>query len=182
MESLSFQDAAQWEAWLASHHDEPGGAWLKVRKKNSKQPGITISEAADVGLCYGWIDSIRKSYDDDYFLQKYSRRQPKGSWSRVNVDRAEELIAAGRMREPGFAEINAAKADGRWEAAYVSMKKATTPPDVAAALKADKAAKEAFDRLGRTDQYILILPLLKALTPQTRAARLRKMLENLTVK
>lgn len=178
-EILTFEGAAQWEAWLDSHYQEPGGAWLKIGKKGSARKLITITEAAEVAMCYGWIDSIRKSFDDDCFLQKYSPRRPNGSWSRVNVERAEALIASGRMRAPGHAEINAAKADGRWEAAYESQRNTAVPADLAAALEADDPAREVFDKLGKTDRYLLILPLLKARTPIARAARLQKLMDSL---
>lgn len=174
MEILSFEHPEQWEAWLAEHHGSPDGAWLKVRKKNSRQPAISVTEAADVAHCHGWIDSIRKSLDADHFLQRYSRRRPKGSWSRVNVERVEALTAQGRMRAPGLAEVEAAKADGRWDAAYVKQSEATVPPDLAAALAANPAAGDFFAQLGKTDQYLVMLPLLKATTPETRAARLDK--------
>lgn len=178
--ALTFANAGEWEAWLAAHHNQPEGVWLKVRKKSSAKRSITLSDAADVALCYGWIDSVRQSFDGDYFLQRYSRRQPKGSWSKVNVVRVEALIASGRMRAPGLAEVSAAKADGRWQAAYESQKNATVPPDLKAALKANKAAKESFERLGKTDRYLVVLPLLKARTPKIRAARLQKAIDRMT--
>ena len=178
-EVLTFEDATQWEAWLASHHEQPDGVWVRVSKRGSAKKSITVPEAGDVALCYGWIDSVRRSFDDDYFLQRYSRRRPKGSWSKVNVDRVEALIAAGRLRAPGLAEVNAAKADGRWEAAYESQTNATVPRDVKAALNANKPANDSFDQLGKTDQYLMILPLLKARTPKARAARLQKMIDRL---
>ena len=178
-EVLTFEDASQWEAWLASHHERREGVWVKVSKKSSAKKSITAPGAGDVALCYGWIDSVRRSFDDDYFLQKYSRRRPNGSWSKVNVLRVEALKAAGRMRAPGLAEVNSAKADGRWEAAYESQKKATVPLDVKAALNANKPAKKSFDLLGKTDQYLMILPLLKAQTHKARAARLQKMIDRL---
>jgi uncharacterized protein YdeI (YjbR/CyaY-like superfamily) len=179
VEILSFDDAAQWEAWLVSHHEQADGVWVKVGKKGSPITSITAAEAGDVALCFGWIDSIRKSLDDDYFLQKYSHRRPKGPWSRVNVDRIDALTAAGRMHPAGHAEVDAAKADGRWEAAYESQKNATVPPDLAAALDANKPARHAFDRLGKTDQYLVMLPMLKARTPTSRATRLRKIIGDL---
>lgn len=179
MEVLSFEDAAQWEAWLASHHDQSDGVWVKIGKKGSKQASISIVEAGDIALCHGWIDSIRKYFDDDHFLQRFSRRRPKGSWSRVNIERVEALMAAGRMHPAGLAEVNAAKADGRWEAAYESQKNATVPPDLAAALKANQPARDFFNQLGKTDQYLAMLPLLKAPTPEGRAARLHKMVSDL---
>ena len=180
MEPLRFEKAEQWEAWLAENHADPEGAWVLIGKKGTKKASITLAEAADVALCYGWIDSIRKSVDADFFVQKYSRRRPKGTWSRVNVDRAEALIEAGRMRAPGLAEVNAAKADGRWEGAYESQRNATVPPDLADALKASKAAREFFAQLGKTDRYLVTLPLLKARTPAARAARLQKIIDDLT--
>ena len=176
-EVLTFADAAGWEAWLAAHHEQATGVWVKVAKKGSARGSITAAEAGEVALCYGWIDSLRRSASDGFFLQKYSRRKPHSSWSRINVDRAQALIAAGRMCPPGFAEIDAAKADGRWQAAYESQRNATVPPDLAVALAVNQPANEAFHRLGKTDRYLVILPLLKARTPEARAARLRKTVE-----
>jgi uncharacterized protein YdeI (YjbR/CyaY-like superfamily) len=181
-EALTFENAGQWEAWLAAHHDSAADAWLKIAKKGSGVPTVTIREALDVALCYGWIDSQRKSYDDSYYLQRYSRRRPTSAWSKVNVDRVEELTAAGRMRAPGLAEVAAAKADGRWDAAYASQRTAEVPPDLAAALADRPTARAAFEALGKTDRYALILQLLKARTPETRAARLQKIMATLGAK
>jgi uncharacterized protein YdeI (YjbR/CyaY-like superfamily) len=179
-DALTFENVDQWDAWLAEHHGEPGGAWLRVRKKASTQPAITAPEAGDVALCYGWIDSIRRSLDADYFLQKYSPRRPGGSWSKVNVERAEALIAAGRMRTPGLTEIEAAQADGRWAAAYESQRTATVPPDLQAALRENERARIAFERLGRTAQYLAYLPLLKSRTPRARQALLANLIRDLS--
>src|SRR4051812_19782772 len=114
---LVFDDAARWEAWLAEHHAAGAGVWLRMARRGSGDAGLTIGEAGDVALCYGWIDSQRKRLDERYFLQRYSPRRPRAAWSRVNVERVESLLAAGRMREPGLAEVRAAQADGRWAAA-----------------------------------------------------------------
>jgi uncharacterized protein YdeI (YjbR/CyaY-like superfamily) len=114
---IAFADAAAWEAWLAEHHERESGVWLKIAKKSSGKTSVTVAEALDVALCYGWIDSQRKPYDEDHYLQRYSARRRKSPWSRINVDKAEALVAAGRMRDPGLAAIQAAKADGRWDAA-----------------------------------------------------------------
>jgi uncharacterized protein YdeI (YjbR/CyaY-like superfamily) len=179
-EALRFETAEQWEAWLASHHDSAADAWLKIAKKGAGEASVTIREALDVALCYGWIDSHRKAYDASYYLQRYSRRRPTSEWSKVNVDRVEELTAAGRMRAPGLAEVAAAKADGRWDAAYASQRTAEVPPDLAAALADQPAARAAFEALGKTDRYLLILQLLKARTPETRAARLQKIMATMT--
>jgi uncharacterized protein YdeI (YjbR/CyaY-like superfamily) len=173
---IDFDDTGQWESWLADHYESRAGVWLKIAKKGSGQASVTPTEALDVCLCYGWIDSLRKSYDETYFLQKYSPRRPKGSWSKVNVDKVEVLIAAGRMRAHGLAEIMAAKADGRWAAAYESQKNATIPPDLAAALARNEQAKGVFELLGRTDQYAVILRLMRAKTPDNRAVLLDRMI------
>lgn len=116
-EILTLADAAGWEAWLADHHDRSSGVWLLIAKKGSARTSVTIREALDVALCYGWIDSQPRGHDADRYLQRYSPRRPRSPWSKLNADRAEALIAAGRMRPPGLARIEAAKADGRWAAA-----------------------------------------------------------------
>jgi uncharacterized protein YdeI (YjbR/CyaY-like superfamily) len=172
-------DAAQWESWLAAHHEQPGGVWLKIAKQGSGKGSITIREALDIALCYGWIDSQRTAYDAAYYLQRYSRRRPKSPWSKRNSDRAEALMAAGRLRAPGLAEIRAAKADGRWAAAYESQRTASVPPDLAVALEQNERAKSVFDRLDKTSQYAVILPLLKATTPGNRAVHLQKAIAKL---
>ncbi|MGI5169666.1 YdeI/OmpD-associated family protein [Spirillospora sp. CA-253888] len=173
-EILEFADAAAWERWLAANHDRCGEAWLKQAKKNAAVPAVTRAESLEVALCYGWIDSHTRSLDAGHFLQRYSPRRPKSSWSKVNVDLVEELTAAGRMRPPGLAAVEAAKADGRWEAAYAGQKDATTPPDLEAALDASPGARKAFDGLGRSDRYTILLALMKARSPEARSARLRR--------
>jgi uncharacterized protein YdeI (YjbR/CyaY-like superfamily) len=174
IEIIALKDATQWESWLANHYDLQAGVWLKIAKKSSGIASVAVTEALDVALCYGWIDGQRKSYDEAYFLQKYSPRRSKSSWSKVNVDKVGALIAAGRMRASGLAQISAAKADGRWDAAYESQRNATIPPDLAAALEQNEQAKDFFEELGRTRQYAVILGLLRARTPDNRAVRLRK--------
>jgi uncharacterized protein YdeI (YjbR/CyaY-like superfamily) len=178
-EILSFDDAAHWESWLAGHHEHPGGAWLKIAKKGSGVTSVTATEAIEVALCFGWIDSHRRSFDDACFLQRFSRRRPGSSWSKINVERVERLSAAGRMRPPGLAEVEAAKADGRWDAAYESQRNATVPPDLAAALAANEPARRFFESLDRSARYAVILRLMKARTPETRASRLRTMIKML---
>jgi uncharacterized protein YdeI (YjbR/CyaY-like superfamily) len=173
VETIACADAAKWESWLAVHHAQRDGVWLKIAKKGSRKPSVTAAEAGDVALCYGWIDGQRKSHDDAYFLQKYTPRRRRSSWSRLNVERAEALIVAGRMRPAGLAEIEAAKADGRWDAAYESQRSATVPADLAAALARDEPARAFFESLGRTDQYAVILRLSKARSAPSRAAQLK---------
>jgi uncharacterized protein YdeI (YjbR/CyaY-like superfamily) len=171
---IAFRDAGEFEAWLDAHVDLRVGVWLKVAKKGSGVPSLTGDEAVDVGLCYGWISGQRKSYNEIYYLQKYVPRRPRSRWSQVNVARVEELIAAGQMRPSGLAEVEVAKADGRWAAAYESQRTATVPPDLASALAASPMAARAFDALGKTQQYAVILRLLTARTATARAAQLRR--------
>jgi uncharacterized protein YdeI (YjbR/CyaY-like superfamily) len=180
-EVIAFADAAQFEAWLDKHVYQPAGVWLKIAKKGSGVASLTSDEAVDVGLCYGWISGQRKPYDHVYYLQKYVPRRPRSRWSQVNVAKVEELTASGRMRPPGLAEVEAAKADGRWAAAYQSQRDATVPPDLAAALAANPRAAQAFDRLGRTEQYAVILKLLTARTDASRAAQLQREITTLGV-
>ena len=173
-EAIAFRDAAEFDSWLDDHAGDRDGVWLKIAKKASGVPSLTDDEAVDVGLCHGWISGQRRSLDDVYYLQKYVPRRPRSRWSQVNVRKVEELTAAGRMRPSGLAEVEAAKADGRWEAAYASQKDATVPPDLADALTANPRAARAFEALGKTDQYAVILDLVTARTPSTRSAHLRK--------
>ncbi|NUT37937.1 MAG: OmdA domain containing protein [Hamadaea sp.] len=179
VEVLICEDETQWEEWLAAHHGDRPAAWLKIAKKGAGATTLSIKEAGDLALCYGWIDSQRRALDDRYYLQRYSPRRPRTAWSRVNVDRVAALTAAGRMRAPGLTEVAAAQADGRWESAYASQATAEVPPDLAAALESDPRASRAFEARGRTDRYALILRLLKARTPAARAAQLAKALAEL---
>jgi uncharacterized protein YdeI (YjbR/CyaY-like superfamily) len=171
---LDLPDAAAWESWLESNHETHDEAWLRVAKRHSGIATITIADALEVALCYGWIDGQRRAHDDVSFLQRYSRRRPRSTWSKVNVAKAEALTAAGRMRPAGLAQVAAAREDGRWEAAYESQRTAEVPPDLVAALEVDAGAHAAFERLGRSDRYALILPLLKARTPEARARALAR--------
>jgi uncharacterized protein YdeI (YjbR/CyaY-like superfamily) len=114
---LAFATAAEWEAWMDANHDSSEGVWLKIAKKGSGRSSVTIAEALDVCLCFGWIDSRREALDDDYYLQRYTPRRPRGNWSRINVEKVAALTAAGRMRPAGLAEVERAKTDGRWDAA-----------------------------------------------------------------
>jgi uncharacterized protein YdeI (YjbR/CyaY-like superfamily) len=171
---IAFRDAAEFEAWLDAHAGLRAGVWLKIAKKGSGIPSLTAGEAVDAGLCYGWISGQRKSYDEAYYLQKYVPRRPRSRWSQVNVAKVEELIAAGRMRPSGLAEVEAAKADGRWAAAYQPQRNASVPSDLAAALAARPQAAQAFNALTRTRKYAVILKLVTARTATARAAQLRR--------
>ena len=179
MEVVEFPDATGWESWLEQHHAARTEVWLRIAKRHSGVVSVTTTEALDIALCYGWIDGRRKALDDVSFLQRYTPRRPKSSWSQVNVAKVEALTRAGRMRPAGLAAVEAAKADGRWEAAYEAQRTATVPPDLASALAADTGAGAAFERLGRSDRYAVILPLLKARTPDARAKALTRAINDL---
>ncbi|GAA3517697.1 YdeI family protein [Aeromicrobium panaciterrae] len=169
MDVLDFPNAEAWSSWLQEHQGDQTEAWLRIAKKGSGLETISISDALDVALCHGWIDGQRRGNDEVSFLQRYCPRRPTSSWSQVNVAKAGVLIAAGRMLPAGFAEIEKAKADGRWNSAYEPQSTAEPPPDLIAALDADPVARAAYDALGRSERYAIILQLLKARTPEGRA-------------
>ncbi|MFD9301360.1 YdeI family protein [Streptomyces sp. NPDC060048] len=171
-EVIAFADGGAFEEWLAGHHARHEGVWVKLAKKASGIASVSSDELVDIGLCYGWISGQRRSLDERYYLQKYVPRRPRSLWSQVNVDKVAELTAMGRMREPGLAEVRKAQEDGRWAGAYASQRTAEVPPDVTQALAADPAARKAFEALDRTGRYLVVLPLLQALTPEIRRARL----------
>jgi uncharacterized protein YdeI (YjbR/CyaY-like superfamily) len=176
---LAFATPAAWQEWLAAEHATAPGVWLKLAKRASGNASVSYAEALDVALCFGWIDSRREALDEQYFLQRYTPRQPRGRWSRINREKVERLTAEGRMRASGLAEVDRAKADGRWDAAYEPARTATVPPDLAAALAQDERARRRYESLGRTDRYLVILRLQTARTPEARAARLRRMVATL---
>jgi uncharacterized protein YdeI (YjbR/CyaY-like superfamily) len=153
---------------------QPAGVWLKIAKKGTGLQSLTDDEAVDVGLCHGWISGQRRSLDEVHYLQKYVPRRPGSRWSQVNVAKVKALTAAGRMRPRGLAEVAAAKADGRWAAAYQSQRNATVPSDLAGALKRNPRAARAFAALGKTERYAVILKVMTARSPQTRAAQVHK--------
>lgn len=170
--ATAFPSASALDTWLSTHPaPEHTGLWIKVAKKGSGIPSVTAAEVNDVALCHGWITGQRKGLDAEYFLQRITPRRPGSLWSMVNVRRVEELTAAGRMRPAGLAEVDAAKADGRWAAAYESQKYAAVPEDLAAALERNPPAKAVFEGLGRTEQYLAMLGILQARTPESRAAQ-----------
>ncbi|MEU6864557.1 YdeI/OmpD-associated family protein [Streptomyces sp. NPDC046876] len=173
-EVIAFADAGAFEAWLAEHHTRHEGVWIKMAKKRSGIASVTDDEVVDIGLCYGWISGQRRSLDERYYLQKYVPRRPRSLWSQVNVERVSALTALGRMREPGLAEVRKAQEDGRWAGAYASQRSATVPPDVVAALDAEPEAKRAFEALDRTGRYLVVLPVLQALTPEARRTRIER--------
>jgi uncharacterized protein YdeI (YjbR/CyaY-like superfamily) len=167
--ALDLPDVAAWETWLEAHHDTTPEAWLRIAKQGSGLATIAIGDALDGALCFGWIDGQRRGLDDVSFLQRYCPRRARSSWSQVNVEKVARLIEAGRMRPSGLAEVERARADGRWEAAYERQSTAAVPPDLAAAIAADPVAAATFEGLGKSERYVVLLPILKATTPAARA-------------
>jgi uncharacterized protein YdeI (YjbR/CyaY-like superfamily) len=164
-----FASEAAFEAWLSKNHDKAAEVWIKIYKKASGKPSIDASQAIDVGLCWGWIDGIRKPLDDEAFLQRYTPRGPKSRWSKINVGRVAKLTKAGRMTPHGQRHIDAAKADGRWDAAYASPKATEVPADFLAAVSKKPAALAVFETLSRTNTFAFAYRLHHLKTAEGRA-------------
>lgn len=169
---IAFESAAAWDAWLADHHGDATGVWLKLAKKGSGIPSVSYSEAVDVALCHGWIDGQKGSLDGQFWLQRFTPRKPGSKWSRINTQRAAALIESGRMRPAGLREVERAKADGRWEAAYHSQSTATVPADFAAALAENAEASAFFETLNSANRYAILYRIADAKRPETRAKRI----------
>lgn len=167
---LAFADAGAWETWLVANAASKG-LWLKIAKKDSGIATVTYAGALDVALCHGWIDGQKRGFDGDYFLQRFTPRRPKGLWSKINIGHAERLIAEGRMRPGGQREIDAAKADGRWDAAYDGARNMEIPPELAAALAKNKKARTFFETLDKTNRYSVCWRVQTAKKPDTKAKR-----------
>lgn len=168
-----FRNEAAWEKWLAAHGDEPG-VWLKIAKKETGATSVSYSQALDVALCHGWIDGLKRSCDAQYFLQRFTPRKARSLWSKLNVARVEKLVAAGRMQPAGLREVDAAKVDGRWDAAYQAASAMDVPPELAAALAKNAKARKAFDALDRTNRYAFCWRVQTAKKPETKVARVEK--------
>jgi uncharacterized protein YdeI (YjbR/CyaY-like superfamily) len=176
---LPFESKKKWADWLARQHDKSAGVWLKLSKKDSGIPSVTRDEALDVALCYGWIDGQGKSFDDEYWLQKFTPRRPKSIWSKINTEKVERLIASGEMKPAGLKAIEAAKQDGRWEAAYASQKNITAPEDFQAVLNKNKKAQAFFATLSGANRYAILFRIHNAKKPETRARRIQQFVEML---
>ena len=171
---VPFASRDAWEAWLEEHHAASDGLWLKIAKKGSGIETVSYAEALEVALCYGWIDGQKASFDQDYWLQRFTPRRPRSKWSKVNRQKATELIEAGRMKPAGLREVERAKADGRWEAAYDAQSTATVPADLSRALEKNDRAREFFAKLDSTNRYAILYQIQDAKRPETRARRIQK--------
>jgi uncharacterized protein YdeI (YjbR/CyaY-like superfamily) len=176
---LPFASQSKWIDWLAKQHDKSAGMWLKLAKKDSGISSITYDEALDIALCYGWIDGQKNSFDEKYFLQKFTPRGPKSIWSKINTEKAERLIANGQMKSAGLKAIETAKTDGRWEQAYNSQKNISVPEDFKAALDKNKKAKAFFESLNSANQYSFLFRIQTAKKAETRAKRIQRFVEML---
>jgi uncharacterized protein YdeI (YjbR/CyaY-like superfamily) len=173
---ISFATVADCEAWFTEHHADHRGLWLKIAKAGAAET-VSYAEALDVALCHGWIDGQKRGYDETHWLQRFTPRRPRSRWSQVNRDKAEALTTAGRMRPAGQAQVDAAKADGRWAAAYAGQRSATVPDDLAAALAADPQAQAFFETLSGANRYAILYRVQDAKRPATRAARIATFVE-----
>ncbi|AWE54654.1 hypothetical protein DC008_17045 [Streptomyces nigra] len=174
LETVAFESAEAFQAWLGENHAVSPGIWLKLRKKAPGVVALDYAQALDVALCYGWIDGQKAAMDDEWWLQRFGPRTARSRWSKINRDKVAALIEQGRMRPPGQAEIDRATADGRWDAAYDSPRTATVPDDLAAALAAEPAAAEFFETLNRTNRFAILYRVQDAKRPETRARRIEK--------
>jgi uncharacterized protein YdeI (YjbR/CyaY-like superfamily) len=169
-----FADSEELECWLEANGASSQGVWLKIAKKGAEEPSVTYEEAVELALCFGWIDSQVRRFDDQHYVQRFTPRRPRGRWSKINREKAEALIEKGRMRPAGLAEVEAARADGRWDAAYEGQSSAKVPPDLQRELDASPAAAEFFESLSGANRYAIIYRLEEAKRPETRERRLRK--------
>jgi len=177
---LFFETAQAWEQWLEANSTVSTGIALKLAKKSSGIASPTHPEALDVALCFGWIDGVRNTLDDDFYLQTFMPRTKRSTWSQVNRGKVEALIAAGRMREGGQFEIDRAKADGRWDAAYASQSTIEVPDDLAAALSANPEASAMFARLSSQNRFAILFRVHQPKRPETRERRIAQFVEQLS--
>jgi uncharacterized protein YdeI (YjbR/CyaY-like superfamily) len=174
-----FKSAKAFEAWLKKNHATSDGLWLKIAKRGADEPSVTYAEAVEIALCWGWIDGQKKGLDDQHFLQRFTPRRARSIWSKINVDKAAALIAAGRMQAPGHAQIEAAKADGRWAQAYDGARTSVVPADLLAALESEPRAKAFFATINAANRYAVLWRIQTAVKAETRARRIAQLVEML---
>jgi uncharacterized protein YdeI (YjbR/CyaY-like superfamily) len=172
--TITFVSATEWEQWLETNHCTCQGVWIKIAKKNTAIESVRYPEVLESALCYGWIDARREALDDCYFLQRFTPRRTQSRWSQINRETAKRLIAQGRMRPAGLAEVKRAKADGRWQAAYEGQRTIDVPEDLKRELDTRPNALAFFEQLSSQNRYAIIYRLAEAKRPETRARRLAK--------
>jgi uncharacterized protein YdeI (YjbR/CyaY-like superfamily) len=168
----AFASRAEWEAWLAEHHATTSGLWLQIAKKDSGVDSISYAEALDVALCYGWIDGQKGKLDDRHWLQRFTPRKPRSPWSKINCAKATALLESGEMQPAGLREVERAKADGRWDAAYSGQRTMTVPEDLSRALEQNHPARDFFATLDSANRYAILYRIGEAKKPETRARRI----------
>jgi len=177
---LTLKVQSDWETWLEQHGSKSQGAWLRIAKKGAEHPTVTYAEALESALCFGWIDGQKKSQDDHYWLQRFTPRTATSIWSKINKAKAEALMTSGRIRAAGLREIERAKKDGRWEAAYSSSSTAEVPSDLQEALDSNRKAKAFFAKLDSRNRYAVLFRVQNCKKPETRAKRIAQFLEMLS--
>jgi uncharacterized protein YdeI (YjbR/CyaY-like superfamily) len=176
LKTLSFRSPQEFRTWLDINHGSSDGIWLRILKKNSDKQSITYPEALDQALCYGWIDGQKQPQDEQSWLQKFTPRRLRSGWSKTNTQHVERLVKTGQMTDAGLRAVEAAKADGRWQAAYDSPRNAAPPDDFLKALDKDKSAKAFFETLNKANIYSIVYRLQTAKKPETREKRMRMIL------
>jgi uncharacterized protein YdeI (YjbR/CyaY-like superfamily) len=174
-----FKNAKAFEIWLKKHHARSDGLWLKIAKRGADQPSVSYAEAVEIALCWGWIDGQKKGLDEQHFLQRFTPRRARSVWSKVNVEKVAALTAAGRMQAPGLAQVEAAKADGRWARAYDGARTSVVPDDLLAALDAQPKAKTFFATINAANRYAVLWRIQTAVKPETRARRIAQLVDML---
>lgn len=174
-----FATPAKLAQWLRKNHDKQDELWIKVYKKHSKKPSVTWNEIVIETLCWGWIDGIKKSIDDEAYLQRITPRKPKSGWSKRNCEHVERLVKEGRMEEPGMAQVDAAKKDGRWENAYAPASEMTVPDDFVKAVNRQPQARRFYETLNKSARYVIAYGLTTAKKPETRQRRFDKFIDML---
>jgi uncharacterized protein YdeI (YjbR/CyaY-like superfamily) len=171
---IPFASSDAWEAWLEGHHATSQGLWLKFAKKGSGIETVTYDQAVEIALCYGWIDGQVSRFDEDYYLQRFTPRRSRSKWSKINRQKVTELIERGEMKAAGLREVERAKADGRWDAAYDALSTATVPEDLSRELEKNEKARKFFSELDGRNRYVILYQIQDAKRPETRARRIAK--------
>lgn len=174
LQAVAFASQAKWKAWLARHHSSSAGVWLEIAKKGSGIASVSYAEAIEAALCYGWIDGQKAALDDERWRQRFTPRTQRSRWSQINRDTATALIGRGEMKPAGLREVDAARADGRWEAAYAGQRSMTVPDDLRDALVHNARARAFFETLDSRNRYAVLYRIHDAKRPETRRARIEK--------
>jgi uncharacterized protein YdeI (YjbR/CyaY-like superfamily) len=170
-----FKNARAFETWLKRQHATSPGLWLKIAKRGAEETSVTYPEAVEIALCWGWIDSQKKALDAHHFLQRFTPRRPRSVWSKINVEKVEALIQAGRMQAPGLAQVESAKADGRWAQAYSSASMSVVPADLSVAFEDAPKPKKFFSTIDAANRYAILWRIQTAVKPETRARRIAQL-------